>query len=154
MKVYADTGFLVSLYLNEATTNAASAAMQTLREPLPLIPLGLLELRNALYLAVFRTQISQATREAAWRRVEADIKNGIYSEVVLSQSELHQKAADLAQKYSAAIGTRTFDLLHIAAAILLGATELLSFDIRQRQAAKQEGLRVRPSSNLSRVFLF
>ena len=77
MKSYADTGFLVSLYLNEATTTAANAAVQTVRQPLPLIPLGFLELRNALYLAVFRKQISEATRAAAWQRVELDIKNSI-----------------------------------------------------------------------------
>ena len=42
MKSYADTDFLVSLYLNEATTTAANAAVQTVRQPLPLIPLGFL----------------------------------------------------------------------------------------------------------------
>jgi predicted nucleic acid-binding protein len=145
MKSYADTGFLVSLYLNEATTTAANAAVQTVRQPLPLIPLGLLELRNALYLAVFRKQISEATRAAAWQRVEIDIKNGIYVEAPIGQLELHEKAAQLAQKYTAIFGTRTLDLLHIAAAILLGASQLLSFDERQRRTAKREGLKLRPA---------
>jgi predicted nucleic acid-binding protein len=145
MKSYADTGFLVSLYLNEATTGAANSAMQTLREPLPMIPLGFLELRNALYLAVFRRQITEATRNAAWRRVELDVRNGIYLQVSVAQTELHLKAAELAQKHSTALGTRTLDLLHIAAAILLKADQLLSFDDRQRQAAKREGLKLRPS---------
>ncbi|MBV8176406.1 MAG: type II toxin-antitoxin system VapC family toxin [Verrucomicrobia bacterium] len=145
MKSYADTGFLVSLYLNEATTTAANAAVQTVRQPLPLIPLGLLELRNALYLAVFRKQISEATRAAAWQRVEIDIKNGIYVEAPIGQLDLHEKAAQLAQKYTAIFGTRTLDLLHIAAAILLGASQLLSFDERQRRTAKREGLKLRPA---------
>jgi predicted nucleic acid-binding protein len=145
MKSYADTGFLVSLYLNEATTTAANAAVQTVRQPLPLIPLGLLELRNALYLAVFRKQISEATRAAAWQRVEIDIKNGIYVEAPIGQLDLHEKAAQLAQKYTAIFGTRTLDLLHLAAAILLGASQLLSFDERQRRTAKREGLKLRPA---------
>lgn len=145
MKSYADTGFLVSLYLNEATTVAANAAVQSVRQPLPLIPLGFLELRNALYLAVFRKQITEATRLAAWRRVELDIRNGIYLETPISQADLHQKAAQLAQNYTGSIGTRTLDLLHLAAAILLGARQLLSFDERQRQVAKQEGLKLRPA---------
>ena len=145
MKSYADTGFLVSLYLNEATTTAANAAVQTVRQPLPLIPLGFLELRNALYLAVFRKQISEAIRQAAWRRVELDIRNGIYFDALIGQLDLHEKASQLAQKYTAGFGTRTLDLLHLAAAILLGARQLLTFDERQRQAAEREGLKLLPA---------
>jgi hypothetical protein len=144
MNSYADSGFLISLYLNEATTAAANVAMQTLRQPLPLIPLGLLELRNALYLAVFRKQITEATSKAAWRRIEIDLRNGVYVQTSVSQTELHEKAAELADKHSAAIGTRTLDLLHIAAAILLESKQLFSFDDRQRRAAKREGLKLRP----------
>jgi predicted nucleic acid-binding protein len=49
------------------------------------------------------------------------------------------------QKYTSTFGTRTLDLLHIAAAILLKAGQFLSFDERQRQAAKREGLKLRPA---------
>ena len=145
MKSYADTGFLVSLYINERTTTAANVAVQLVRQPLPLIPLALLELRNAFHLAVFRKQISENTRQAAWRRVELDIRNGIYIEVPISQLDLHQKAAQLAEKHSGTLGTRTLDLLHLAAALILEARELLSFDERQRRAAKREGLKLRPT---------
>jgi predicted nucleic acid-binding protein len=145
MKSYADTGFLVSLYINETTTAAANIAVQAVRHPLPLIPLAYLELRNALLLAVFRKQISEATRQAAWRRVELDIRNGIYLEATVSQLDLHEKAAQLAEKYTGSLGTRTLDLLHLAAANLLGARQLLSFYERQRQAAKREGLKVLPA---------
>jgi predicted nucleic acid-binding protein len=145
MKSYADTGFLVSLYINETTTTAANIAVQVVRHPLPLIPLAYLELRNALLLAAFRKQISEATRQAAWRRVELDIRNGIYLEATVSQLDLHEKAAQLAEKYTGSLGTRTLDLLHLAAANLLGARQLLSFDERQRQAAKREGLKVLPA---------
>lgn len=145
MKSYADTGFLVSLYINETTTTAANIAVQVVRHPLPLIPLAYLELRNALLLAVFRKQINEATRQAAWRRVELDIRNGIYLEATVSQLDLHEKAAQLAEKYTGSLGTRTLDLLHLAAANLLGARQLLCFDERQRQAAKREGLKVLPA---------
>jgi predicted nucleic acid-binding protein len=145
MKSYADTGFLVSLYINETTTTAANTAVQVVRRPLPLIPLAYLELRTALLLAVFRKQISEATRQAAWRRVELDIKSGIYLEATVSQLDLHETAAQLAEKYTGSLGTRTLDLLHLAAANLLGARQLLSFDERQRQAAKREGLKVLPA---------
>ena len=144
MKTYADTAFLVSLYLNEATTSAANAAMQCISHPLPLIPLAYLELRNALHLAVFRRQITESTRAAAWRRVELDLRSGIYFRTSLAESELYAKAAELAGRLTLVCGTRTLDLQHLAAAILLGAEELLSFDEGQRRAAKAEGLEVKP----------
>jgi len=43
------------------------------------------------------------------------------------------------------LGTRSLDLMHAAAALLLGSETFLSFDERQRKAAKSEGLKVKPS---------
>src|SRR5258708_12490690 len=113
MKSYADTGFLVSLYINERTTTAANIAVQLLRRPLPLIPLAYLELRNALHLAVFRKQISEATRQAAWRRIELDLRNGIYVEAAISQLDLHENAARLSDTSTRTFATRPPHLFHL-----------------------------------------
>jgi predicted nucleic acid-binding protein len=42
------------------------------------------------------------------------------------------------------LGTRSLDLLHVAAALALEAKVFLSFDDRQRKAAASEGLQVKP----------
>ena len=42
------------------------------------------------------------------------------------------------------IGTRSLDLMHVAAAMILEAGLFLSFDERQRKAAEAEGLRTEP----------
>ena len=42
------------------------------------------------------------------------------------------------------VGTRSLDLLHVAAAVLLQADTFFSFDERQRQAAAGEGMTVKP----------
>jgi hypothetical protein len=144
MDYYADTGFLISLYINETTTVSANSALQAVTQPLPLIPLGLLELRNALYLAVFRKQIQERIRRAAWQTIERDIRSGIFTRAQLDPDRLYEKAAELADKHSATAGTRTLDLIHVAAAILIGANQLLSFDHRQRNLAMGEGLQVLP----------
>jgi predicted nucleic acid-binding protein len=39
-------------------------------------------------------------------------------------------------------GHRGFDILHVAAALKLGATEFLTFDENQKRLAESEGLRV------------
>jgi predicted nucleic acid-binding protein len=144
MDSYADTGFLISLYINETTTAAASSVAQTIVGPFPITSLGFLELRNALYLAVFRRQISEAIRRAAWQTIERDIRNGVFVNARVDADRLYAKAADLADKHSTTSGTRTLDLIHVAAAILLGTKQLLSFDNRQRTVATREGLRVLP----------
>jgi hypothetical protein len=52
--VYADTSFIVSLYLRDANSNVATARMIEIVPPLLLSSLGELELTNALQLYVFR----------------------------------------------------------------------------------------------------
>ena len=46
--------------------------------------------------------------------------------------------------YTPSAGTRSLDLLHVAAAWLIEAKTFFSFDERQRQAAAGEGLEVKP----------
>jgi predicted nucleic acid-binding protein len=118
--------------------------MRSVKPPLPLTPLGLLELQVALYLAVFRRQITEPQRKEAWRLIEGDIKSELFVPTPVPPAALHEAAVRLAEKYSPTIGTRTLDLLHVAAALILGARVFLSFDIRQRKAAEEEGLKVVP----------
>jgi len=144
MVAYADTGFLVSLYLAETTSQAADAALGPNRQPLPVIPLGMLEMRNAFNLAVKWQRITPAERDALWQDVEADLASGFLVPTTVSAADLHAKARELSDRYSPTVGTRSLDLLHVAAAVLLKADTFFSFDERQRQAAKGEGMAVKP----------
>jgi predicted nucleic acid-binding protein len=141
---FADTGFIVSLYLEESTSGAADAALGTNREPLPVTPLAMLELRNAFNRAVQRRRITLAERDALWRDVEADIAGGFLVPTTIEPSELHEKARQLSDRYTPELGTRSLDLLHVAAALSLKARVFFSFDERQRQTARGEGLKVKP----------
>lgn len=144
MVAYADTGFLVSLYLEESSSKAADAALGPNRQPLPVTPPGMLELRNALNLAVKWRRITLTERDTIWQDVEADIADGFLVPTTIAAADLHTKARELSDRYSATVGTRSLDLLHVAAALLLKADTLFSFDERQRQAAKGEGLLAKP----------
>lgn len=141
---YADTGFLVSLYLEESNSDAADAALGATRQPLPLTPLGMLEMRNAFNLAVKRERITPAERDALWQDVEADLAGGFLVRTSVASADLHAKARELSDRHTPTTGTRTLDLLHVAAALLLETKTFLSFDERQRQAAASEGMKVRP----------
>jgi predicted nucleic acid-binding protein len=43
------------------------------------------------------------------------------------------------------LATRSLDLLHLAAALLLNATAFFSFDDRYRQVARLQGMTIKPA---------
>jgi predicted nucleic acid-binding protein len=144
MVAFADTSFIASLYLEEPMSQAADAALGNNHEHLPLTPLAMLELRNAFNRAVQRQRITPAQRDALWQDVEADIASGFLVPTPVASDELHSKARQLSDRYTPVLGTRSLDLLHVAAALVLQAKEFLTFDDRQRKAAAGEGLKVKP----------
>ena len=55
------------------------------------------------------------------------------------------EAESIATNHTSAIGCRTLDVLHVAAAKLAGVTEFCTFDTRQADLAKKVGMTaVRP----------
>jgi predicted nucleic acid-binding protein len=51
------------------------------------------------------------------------------------------EAERLSALHSETLGTRSLDVLHVAAAIVLGLRELLTFDRRQAALARAAGLK-------------
>ena len=144
MSGYADTAFIAALFLDESGSASARKAAAGLTAPLPLLPFTLLELRNTFNLAIARKRITGADRDALWRQIEAQIRAGFFGETSLPSAELHAKARELSDRYTPTLATRSLDLLHVAAAALIGAKVFYSFDERQRKAAAGEGLKVKP----------
>lgn len=141
---YADTGFIVSLYLSETTSAAAGKEAAAMKEPLALTPLSRLEIRNAFNRAVSQGRITLAQRDAYFEVIETGLESGLFVETPIPSVELHAKALELSDRYTPTLATRSLDLLHVAAATLLGAKIFYSFDERQRKAAAGEGLKVKP----------
>ena len=123
MKAYADTGLLCSLYAPDAHTGEAIARMSRLPQPLPLIWLHQLELRNALRLRVFRGEITTGQRDAALNAFLADSAGGIYASANPALGEVMMEAERLSASHSEKLGTRSLDILHVATALVLGAAE-------------------------------
>ena len=144
MTAYADTSFLGSAYLTQAHSRAATAILQSLKTPLPYTALQVLEFRNAMRLAVFRGEIDQARRDTAFADVANDLAIGLLATTTLHWADMLREAERLSASHSETLGSRSLDLLHVAAALTLGAREFLTFDTRQAALAKAAGLRVRP----------
>ncbi len=105
----------------------------------------MLELRNAFNRSVQRQRITAAQRDALWQDVEADIASGFLVPTPVAAGDCSMKARQLSDRHTPSLGTRSLDLLHVAAALVLEAKIFFSFDDRQRKAAAGEGLKVKPA---------
>lgn len=142
---YADSGFVVSLYLTtEGTSAQARKEVKRASKPILLSPLSLLEIRNALNFGINRGEITSDQRDAVLSEIDAQIENGFFRLVDASQSSIYAKALELSNKHTPTTATRSLDLMHLAAAILSGARTFLTFDKRQGKVATAEGLVVKP----------
>ncbi len=142
MTDYADTGFLCCLYAPDAHTARAISRMKRQKLPLPITWLHQLEFRNALRLRVFRGEIAQNQRDASLNAMLADLASGVLARAAVPMMDLTTEAERLSVLHSETLGTRSLDILHVAAALVLGLPGFLSFDHRQSKLAKAVGLRV------------
>lgn len=142
MIAYADTGFLCSLYAPDAHTRRAVARMKQQTLPLPVTWLHRLEFRNALRLRVFRGEITSIERDASLNVMLTDLASGVLAHAAPPLADLTTEAERLSALHSEALGTRTLDILHVAAALVLGLPEFLAFDHRQQALAAAAGLHV------------
>jgi predicted nucleic acid-binding protein len=141
LSVYADTSFLVSLYTPDANSGQASAQMRVIEGPVWLTAFAELELTNAFELRLFRRELAVSEIEAARSAFREDLESGVFSLKPLPVV-VFEKARQIARKRTARLGTRTLDVLHVAAALVLGTSEFYTFDRRQSRLAAIEGLRV------------
>ena len=144
MVAYADTSFLFSLYAQDANTAQAARAAKSAGITFLLADFQQYELRNALRLSVFRGHLSDAVCRRLLRQVSDDIDQGVFLTVPLTWSRVFAEAEILSAGHTCSLGTRSFDIIHVAAAVTLEANVFYTFDIRQKELAKKAGLKVRP----------
>jgi predicted nucleic acid-binding protein len=134
LKVYADPSFIVSLYSPDANSAAASHIMQALPADRFVTTFGELEVVNAMGLRVFRKEVSPSQAHSSLSEFEKDLRDGIFQIRELTDAILGR--AHQLSRQTAKLGTRTADLLHVAAALELGADSLYTFDLHQRKLAQ------------------
>jgi predicted nucleic acid-binding protein len=144
VSVYADTSFLFSLVVSDRNTPAVAAYVRAHRRPLLITPLQRCELGNAIRLAVFRQHIDQAACNAALAQIENLFADGKFLPAPLVWTDVIAETDRLGALHTAALGVRTLDLMHVAAAVSLAVKGFLTFDTRQHAFAKAAGLRVGP----------
>jgi predicted nucleic acid-binding protein len=144
MSYYADSSFLVSCYLLDANTLRAKSYLSGMSAPLAWTALHALEVRNAFELGVFRGLLTLADVAAAWANLENDITSARLVRMRVQWPPAFRQAVRLSERHSATTGTRSLDILHVAAAKSMHSAEFISFDGRQRALALAAGLKVAP----------
>jgi predicted nucleic acid-binding protein len=141
LSIYADTSFVASLYIPDANSVEAARRMERLSLPVLITPLGELELVNAVQLRLFRKEVRTMEARAANAAFRADLNGGVFAMRALPE-EAFIRARQLASKWTVTLGTRSLDILHVAAAIALRVVTFHTSDDRQRKLAKAVGFLV------------
>jgi predicted nucleic acid-binding protein len=154
MNAYADTNFFPRFYLRLPDSEEAVSLIENARDvgcpPLPLTWLHRLEIMNALQLHVFtgkdlgQVRITGEQVAAAYAAYRSDLADStFFRPIQLDLSELEAQFEELALRHTARHGFRTYDLLHVSSALLLGCDTFWSFDPKASKLAKLEGLAIR-----------
>ena len=150
MSAFADTSFLFAFYFPRAASEQAVAKVESLQEAALISSLVRFEFQQAVWFKVWlQTQgqplgLSETAAQSALAAFELDLEQGLWAVAMPDWEGVVTRAERLALDHTPRHGARAMDILHLAFALQLGATELLSFDENQRRVALAEGLALAP----------
>ena len=150
MSTFADTSFLFAFYFPRAASEQAVAKVEALQDSPLISPLVRFEFQQAVLFKVWlQTQgqplgLSETAAQSALAAFDLDVGEGLWGVSSSEWENVVTRAERLALDHTPRHGARAMDILHLAFALQLGATELLSFDENQRRVAQAEGLAVGP----------
>ena len=141
--IYLDTSLIVSLYCLDANSAAAELLLQSTKGRFLITSLVELEAVNAFGLKEFRKEITSRQAVAALHNFDKAVSAGVFQLLILPETAF-ARARQLSLRLTPHLGTRSADLLHVAAALELGAATLFTFDLQQRKMAEAAGLKLNP----------
>jgi predicted nucleic acid-binding protein len=140
LSVYADSSFVVSLYLTDVHSPEARRRVQG-APSLILTALHRAEWAHALGQHQFRGTVTAEAARRANSQLVSDEAARLWHVAPLPENAF-ELCADLARRYGPKLGMRTLDTLHVACALELKAKQFWTFDERQAKLAKAEGLKI------------
>lgn len=149
---YGDSSFVLRLLSNEAGSEHSVAVFRRLGRPnLAFCPLHEIEVRNGLRMKAFMVMRSRSAvrkkeliRElSAWEaRLERFLERGVLVAVQVAWGEVVASALRLSREQTTRLGTRSYDILHLATAMELHCRDFVTCDLRQAKLARTAGLKV------------
>jgi predicted nucleic acid-binding protein len=141
VSTYADTSVLLSLQVADMNAREAFRLIEQ-SDGLVWTPWQRVEFNNALRALLYRKQVTSAQFAGVEMSMRTLVESGHLKPCPLPAYSLWQEAEKLSITHTAAMGVRTLDLLHVAAARVLRCTSFVTFDTRQTKLAEASGLRV------------
>lgn len=149
MIAYPDTSFLCAMYRMQANSPRAARHFAAMREPLHVASPLLYEFRQSTRWQAYlhskdpKKGFDRTAAQGSLAKLQANIASGVLVVQPVDWPDVASIAERLSAQHTWTEGCRGFDILHVATALHLGATEFLTFDSRQKQLAEAEGLSVR-----------
>ncbi|MEM7674179.1 MAG: type II toxin-antitoxin system VapC family toxin [Verrucomicrobiota bacterium] len=140
MNIYYDTGLLLKLYTLEPQSPKVREFIRSHNQKIPLLSIHQSECASALHLKAFRKECTRAQANRALSDIAEDQRMGFLTLLSANWDKIWSKTIELSQAYTATIGCRTLDTLHVAAALEFGFREFASSDTRQKTLAEQTGM--------------
>lgn len=144
MNAYIDTALLVKAFIFEVDSPETIRLIEEIGEPYAYSHLHELEIPNAIRLKYFRGEITKAQANGCIRAFQADVDAGRLMRLKYDLGAVFIRAEELSAKCTGKLGSRSLDLWHVAAALEAHCGTFVSYDSRQRKAAKMAGLEVLP----------
>jgi predicted nucleic acid-binding protein len=139
LSIYADSSFFVSVYIPDQHSPAASRLLKQ-HALIWLTPLHRAEWAHAVARRLFQGDISNNEAQTLFNSFERDREARAWVEVGLPELAF-ERCVELAKQYATRVGMATFDTLHVASALELGAERFWTFDERQAKLARAVGLK-------------
>jgi predicted nucleic acid-binding protein len=150
VSAFADTSFLFPFYFPRAASEQAVAKVESLQIAPLISSLVRYEFQQAVWFKVWLHALGQSlglselAARSALAAFELDVEQRVWAIASSEWEGVVARAEKLALDHTPRHGARAMDILHLAFALQLGATELLSFDENQRRVAQAEGLATSP----------
>ena len=139
MNVYADSSFVVSLYITDVHSTEARQRVKSAQR-LFFTPFHRAEWFHALGQHQFRRTMTAEAAQRIISQFAIDETSGLFHQKAVPENAFDQ-CVELARKFGPALAMRTFDSLHVACALELKADRFWTFDDRQAKLAKAQGLK-------------
>jgi predicted nucleic acid-binding protein len=141
-EIYVDPSALARLYIHEAGSREICAWRAKLGGGLVVTHHGRTEIINAICRVAFLGHLDQPGLAEALADFAADFANGRLQQADILWRGVLNRAAQLSEKHTPKLGTRSLDVLHVACALELKLRHFLTFDGRQQKLATAAGLKV------------
>lgn len=142
MRTYFDPSAFLALYVAEEKSDLILTFLEENPQRIPLNSLQEIEMRNGVRQKVMRGEIDEASAARTLRALDDDIVLGRVVPASLNWTSALTRAERLSRRQASKIICRTYDLLHVAIAIISRVNHFVTLDRDQARLAEAAGLNV------------